>query len=642
MADIESPGALHSRLSKITVLALLCLAVVFSFREIAVSDLGFHLRAGEWMLEHLRFPGKDPFTYTADMNDYVDMDWLYQVQAGVTKKLSGEFGLVLVNALLVAGCFAIALVRCHRQRPIRETSYWHVTTFLAILATAALFETSPRAFSCLFLGLTILILEEASERGTRSLVFLPIVLLLWTNTHTAFILGWIVIAGYIIGVAWRDKKIWTPLTAYGLLSILISFASPYGFKGVALPFQQLQFLQAHRAFAGALAENRSPLELEGYLVNGRFLLLQPLLGFHLFALVSGAAFISSLKKIQLHQFIVFLLLGYVALLGAKNIGYFVFAVFPWTIGSLQRRGAARAGWARFIPGFSPARFQTVLAVVTIVASLSLIQAIVTNAYYLDNRSNDRFGFRYNEHSLPTQAAEFLRRNELEGRILNQFNLGGFLIGAIPQRVFIDGRNEVMGDRLFAEYSILWNGISKKPLLEKYNPDIVILPHQSEFLWVHYMRKDTLWRLVHFDELAAIYLKRGYADSIPSITAGDRLGGYQRVPQSGIDSVLRRSDASAISLFSFRERYFPQKEVGLSTFCYYDDAFDAGIQYGLNALLLSTVPCPEVYYNLGHNFFENKDFNRAAYCYERFLRTNDNELARERLLRIRSPQPASVK
>src|SRR6267378_3774976 len=582
MADIEPPGALYSRLNKVTLLALLGLAVVFSFREISVSDLGFHLRAGEWMLEHLKFPEKDLFTYTAAMNDYVDMDWLYQVQVALTKKLSGEFGLVLVSALLVAGGFAVALVRCHRERPIRETAYWQVTTFLAILAAAALFGTSPHAFSSLFLSLTILILEESSERGTRSLVFLPIVSLLWTNTHSAFILGWIVIASYVIGVAWRDKKIWTPLTAYGLLSILISFASPYGLKGVELPFQQLQFLQAHRSFAGALAENRSPLELEGYLVNGRFALLQPLLGFHLFAVVSGAAFISSLRRIQLHQFIIFLLLGYVALLGVKN------------------------------------------------------------AYYLNDRSNNRFGFRYNEHSQPTEAAEFLRRNKLEGRILNQFTLGGFLIGAIPQRVFIDGRNEVMGDRLSAEYSILWNGIDKNPLLEKYNPEIVIVPHQSEFLWVHYMRKDTLWRLVHFDELAAIYLKKGYADSVPSIPAGDRLGGYQPVQGSRIDSVLKRSDASTISLFSFRERYFPQKEVGLSTFCYYDDAFDAGIQYGLNALLLSTVPCPEVYYNLGHNFFENKDFNRAAYCYERFLRTNDDPLARERLLRIRSLQPASVK
>ncbi len=639
MADVKPLGPLYSRLSKV---ALLALVLAFSFREISVSDLGFHLRAGEWMLGHLKFPEKDLFTYTASMNDYIDMDWLYQVQVALTKRLSGELGLVLVNALLVAACFAVALFRCQRERPIRETAYWHPTTFLAILATAVLFGTSPHVFSWLFLGLTLLILEESSERGTRSLVFLPIVSLLWTNTHTAFILGWIVIASYILGVAWRDKKIWTPLTAYGVLSILISLASPYGFRGVVLPFQQLQFLQAHRAFAGALAENRWPLDLEGYLVNGRFVLLQPLLGFHLFAIVSGAVFISSLRRIQLHRFIVFLLLGYVALLGVKNIGYFVFAVFPWTIGSLQPSGTGRRGWARLLPGLSRALVQTALAVVTILASLSLIQAIVTDAYYLNNRSSDRFGFRYNEHLLPAQAAEFLRRNKLEGKILNQFTLGGFLIGAIPQRVFIDGRNEVMGDRLFAEYSIFWNGIDKKPLLEKYNPDIVIVPHQSEFLWIHYMRKDTLWRLVHFDEMAAIYLKKGYADSVPSVAAGDRLGGYQQVPQSGIDTVLRRSDAPTISLLSFRELYFPQKEVGLSTFCYYDDAFDAGIQYGLNALLLSTVPCPEVYYNLGHNFFENKDFNRAAYCYERFLRTNDDQLARERLLRIRSLQPASVK
>lgn len=213
--------------------------------------------------------------------------------------------------------------------------------------------------------------------------------------------------------------------------------------------------------------------------------------------------------------------------------------------------------------------------------------------------------------------------------------------ALPQKVFIDGRNEVMGEEFFGEYYTHWSLIDKRPMLNKYHPDIVILPYQNDFLWVHFFNQDTSWRLAYVDELSAVYLRNGYAPSVPRLDSMSYTHNVQPIPDALIDSVLRRPDPSGSVPLSIREQYFPQREIGLSTFCYYDDRFDAAIQIGLDGLRRSTVPCPEMYYNLGNYFWEKKDYSHAAYCYERMLRTNEEPLAGSRLAQIRasfSPHP----
>jgi hypothetical protein len=52
-------------------------------------------------------------------------------------------------------------------------------------------------------------------------------------------------------------------------------------------------------------------------------------------------------------------------------------------------------------------------------------------------------------------------------------------------------------------------------------------------------------------------------------------------------------------------------------------------------LSSNEEWPELYYNLGHIFFEMKDFKRALYCYQRYLETKKDSLAYERVALIQS-------
>jgi tetratricopeptide (TPR) repeat protein len=148
--------------------------------------------------------------------------------------------------------------------------------------------------------------------------------------------------------------------------------------------------------------------------------------------------------------------------------------------------------------------------------------------------------------------------------------------------------------------------------------------------------------LYFDEFAAVYLKKGYADAVPAYAYQAQLGRYKTVDDSQIDSILHRRYAAESLKARLTGRYSPISELGLSTFCYYDDRFKEAVQICLNGLMRSSEEWPELYYNLGHNFYEMKDFERAQYCYRRFLETQKDRLAFERVALIQSGKAGRVR
>lgn len=626
---------------RIALFLLALLVIVFAFREIYSPDLGFHIRTGNWILDNLKFPGNDTFTYTSGEKSYTDLHWIFQVYSALVHKLSGELGLVSVNALLTLLSFAILLLRIKGGRALNEIGYWQIIGFLAITSVAVFFEQRPHVLSWLYFNLLLLILENMDNPrvGGRYLFLMPVILLIWVNTHSLFVLGLVVIACYVAGVTYRDRKIPSKLLFFSLLSLGACFLNPYHLKGVMLPLQQFGLLQNNNVFKNAISELAPSLSMDGYFVNGRFVLLQPLLWFHIFAAAGFLAFLRRIRTIGLQEFVIFGLFLYLALSAVRNIGFFVFAVAPGVIAGLrfslpvdQAGASGRNIFRRGAIWIKSPRSEVYLNIGVILATSILILSLVTNLYYMNYRSNDRFGYRFNENVLPVKAAEFLNRNNLHGKILNHFNFGGFLIYALPQKVFIDGRTEVMGEEIFYRYSILWNQIDKRPIIEKYSPDIIIFPHQNEFLWVHYLRADSIWRLAHLDPLAAIYLRKGYAEGVPALAFNEADEGRG---QADAGEILKSPSPGGIPLLQLKSHYFPLAELGLSTFHYYNDRFPEAIKVGLDGLSRSTVDCPEMYYNLGHYYFEIRDFGNAAYCYSRFLTSSEDKLASERLKMIRS-------
>jgi hypothetical protein len=110
---------------------------------------------------------------------------------------------------------------------------------------------------------------------------------------------------------------------------------------------------------------------------------------------------------------------------------------------------------------------------------------------------------------PVKAVEFIRRTGLTGRMLNEYEYGGYLIWAAPEhKVFVDGRSDVYDwTGVLREYGA-WATLQADPqvLLDKYRIDFCLMSRTAPMSRVlPYLPG---WKMIYSDELSMIFAKSG--------------------------------------------------------------------------------------------------------------------------------------
>ena len=98
-------------------------------------DLGWHLAAGRYILDHLALPLVDHFSYVADGRPWIVYSWLAEVVLAGCDRVLGAGGLIATAALLIGITFGTLLLTC-RVAGARHTVAV-IATFLAALVSAA-------------------------------------------------------------------------------------------------------------------------------------------------------------------------------------------------------------------------------------------------------------------------------------------------------------------------------------------------------------------------------------------------------------------------------------------------------------------------------------------------------------------------
>lgn len=633
LADRHGNTPTARALALIALVSVLLLAVALSFRQIDSPDIGLHLAPGKWILSHLAFPTQEIFTYGAANNSYIDLYWLYQVSMALLEKLGGAFLLVLANALLIVGSLLVLFRRSVSDPKAPPALALLLLIFVAFTAN---YEMRPHAASWLYMGLLLMVWERYYDDAGRSLIPVPLIMLLWVNTQPTFILGWLVTFSFWFSVTLREKRIEKKATLFGVLGIVVCLLNPYFLRGMSLPFVQFGFLQQSSVFKGLIGEY-SPLPFlpgpEDYTYFGSLVILRPMFMLQLLRIVLTLVFVIQIarRRMRSHEILLFILFFYLNTIAEKNIGYYIMVVTPFVVRSFaqgkapsvrvrqQKNGAKSLSspFSRLRQALASERFGNLVLGCVLLAGILMTLRVVSNDFYSTQRLSHRFGYVYNNLFLPVNAAEFLNEHHLRGKIFNHIDFGGYLVDHVPQKLYIDARNEVMGEGLAREYFQTNSAIGLNQLVQKYKPDVVLFPHKDGLSWLEFLQSDpTGWRLVYFDELAAMYLRNGYAAEVlalhpDSIMAS--LGGL--VPQEQ-DSVLRRSFQKGLFDPIIRGQYFPVKESELSAFCS-DNGWDRlAIRYAVEGISRTTVPCPEIFYNLSIYFQKVGDRDRAELCLRR--------------------------
>jgi len=483
-----SPTPLACRFA---LFASLLLAALLALRQVDSLDVGFHLRAGNHMLDGQGWPRTDPFTFTLREHDYVDTSWGYQVLIAAVERANGPAGLVLLHAALVVATFAL-LARTARLGPADPTLL-AALLLLGTLACEMRFAVRPELLSYLMLAGVIHLLQRHAEGERAPLPLLPLAFLLWANCHSLFVLGWAALGCFLVGSFLRSFELDRRLALWSLASLVAPLVNPYGLRGVIFPFTLLSRFDASNPFQQEIGEFVSPFDFQA-LDAQPFHPALAVWSFRVFVALGTLALIGLLRKKRFAEALLVLVFAWPSVRMLRNTPILVVAALP----------ALSAGlvWPARI-----ARFRTVLPVLVAVFAVLLALRVKSNAYTIDDRREHRTGLGWNESVLPVEAAEFVARAQLEGPMLNHLNFGGWLMWALDRPVFIDGRLEVVGEEFFLEYRrALDSQEALQTCVERWGIRWMIFPYATFPRLLGRMSADSRWTLVHADPVGVVFVR----------------------------------------------------------------------------------------------------------------------------------------
>ena len=405
-------------------------------------DFWWHLRTGQWMLANQRLPSHDLYTYTVAGHSWTDHEYLVEILMAWLHSWGGLAAISLAfGALTWLGFFFLYRTARVAQRPYVIAGLGLV---LGALAGAPIWGPRAQMITFAFSCLELYWLASYLSGRSRSIYYLPLVVVLWANLHGGFVvafafLGIAIFSELLEWVVDRDeigrhahrRRVRTLgiVTGVCLLAVL---ATPHGLGVYTNPVETLT----------SPAQRR--LIVEWFSPDFHMLVLLPFLAMVLL-LFTGFAF----RRPTIYQLLLSLATLTLALESARNIAVFVAATTPILIETWSGVWEdAQERWGLELGSPPPSRL---LQGVTVVALAVIAGAIVFRiGSVLSHQASDT------ARDYPVGAAQFLAGHpELGTRMYNQYGWGGYLIYRFypdpNRRVFIYGEASVMGDTHLQEY-----------------------------------------------------------------------------------------------------------------------------------------------------------------------------------------------
>jgi hypothetical protein len=450
------------------------------------------------MLESHRLLSRDIFSHTAFGRPWIAHEWLAEVIMAGLHQLAGLPGVILFFFFLAALTYWL-LFRLLTHFVGEGLAIFCVT--VAVLLSLPHLLVRPHIFSWLFGVATLFILAARRER----LYLLPLLSAVWANLHGGFLVGILLQTIFIVGFMLDNRpqpatkrQAWLALLRRSqkpililLLSILAAGLNPHGYALFLFPF-----LVTKRVFIDHINEWGAPNLRQAWYFK------YYLLGI-LFLLTFSRPKINWTNRLLLMFFI------NTALNHLRNIslaGFFLTPLLAELLTPWSRQLRARFAAPQ------PAQRQLALSPWTGPLATFFLAASLGAASY----ANSPLWQRLNpilfplSAKFPAQAVQYLDEHPLPGKMLNEYFIGGYLLYALapPQKVFIDGRADMYGEKIFGDYlKIVQLNEATDRLLGKYEVDWVIFPVKEPLLL--YLKAGGQWTGVYRDRQVEI-LQRNHS------------------------------------------------------------------------------------------------------------------------------------
>jgi hypothetical protein len=460
-------------------------------------DLGRHLINGKLFLEQHKILTTNFYSYTHSDFPFVNHHWGSGVIFYLIHQAFSFGGLSWLYSILGVLTFLLFFDVARREAGVKTAGLISII-FIPLLAVRA--EVRPEAFSYLFSGIIFWICYRvySGKLSWKYLFLFFFSSILWVNLHIYFIFGLGIVGAFLL-VAIIDYLKLKSIETFSRLQFFVlalvstifgNLINPFFFKGFIAP------LNIFQDYGYRIVENQSVYFLAGvisyppsrYFFIGLSLLV---VGFVLFIWEKKRHLI----KINWSFFIFSIFFSTIAFLMVRNFTLFAYFAIPLV-----------AFW------FKP-KYKIVEALnkenyfLTFVALIFFIFLI--NIPFWQNRS---FGLGLEKEV--NRAADFFKTNQLRGPVMNNYDIGGYLIYHLypSEKVFVDNRPEVYPSGFFQDtYIPMQESLEKfRDLDKQYNFQAIffyrldLTPWAQQFLIS--LVDDQDWAPVFVDDYNIIFVK----------------------------------------------------------------------------------------------------------------------------------------
>jgi hypothetical protein len=458
--------------------AIELVGIAFGTGIIAVVALGYQLSndvfwqmaSGQWMLAHHSVMGLDPFSYTEAHRRWVTDEWGSSVALAGLSKAVGNAAYPLY-AIVLGGLCLFVTAAYARALGARGGRVAAIVLVLATGISGVLAGDRGLDFSLVWLPLELLLLTKA-RRDAKWLWGLPLLSVLWVNTHGSILIGLLVlvvelgwslaperVVGRIGGV--RQSSHTGPLALALVGSLVASCLTPYGPGlltydiGVSMNGQISQYIKEWNApdFHSVMVVLAYCVPLAVIVAVVRTRRVPVLEG-----TLAVALFIEALRTQRLAIYLMVVAAGLAATLPARP---------AW--GTTARR--------------------TATALYAVLALVLLAQPSVPAGSV--------------SPTLPVQAFNYLEAHP--GRIFTEYTWGDYSI-ARHRATFADGRTDLFEGNVLTEFfAITAQTTDPDPILAAYHVSYVVwAPNAGLSL---YLEHDPRWHVVDRSPVALVFARR---------------------------------------------------------------------------------------------------------------------------------------
>lgn len=443
-------------------------------------DLGHHLLLGEIISKSINVPRENLLSYTHPNYPFVNTHWISDV---VFYKISDVFGYSALTLFTVICVGTSVFILLKSSGVLKKSLILFALTFFYLQILGDRTEVKPEILSFVLLSISIWILYEFRRNATKLIFLLPLICLLWVNTHIYSIVLPIIVSIFLLEqlvldnlkLSAKSKRLIIVL----LLCVFSTFLNPNFISGAIFPFTFF------KSYGYNVLENQNFFDVFKAHGNVTFI--------YIFCtwILLGWMIIKNWSKKNLVDILIVAAFTFLAFIAVRNFALFVFAtlvpfikLFNATYPKLSNNNA------RFI------------------SILFLLASIPGVMYWF---SNNKIGLGVIDKA--SEAVAFLKANNLKGNIYNNYNIGNYLEYRIyPQKVFVDGRPEAYPVSFFKdEYYPAESSFDNFELIDKkYKFETVFYEHKNQTQTTNPLllglTNSSEWRMVFLNSTTVIFSK----------------------------------------------------------------------------------------------------------------------------------------